>query len=118
MPLATLRKLVYLAKGGAKVIFEDKLPEDVPGWSDLEQKRKEFQNLLVDAQKSCLAAGEVQPALEKALLTARREPMSDRPGLHFVRRLLNDGLIYFIANCGTERIDDWIPLGTWARLRS
>jgi hypothetical protein len=41
MPLATLRELVELARGGATIVF-DGLPSDVPGYGSLAQRRREF----------------------------------------------------------------------------
>src|SRR5208283_1137378 len=42
LPLGTLKKLLALAKSGATVIFQEKLPEDVPGWGRLEKRQAEF----------------------------------------------------------------------------
>lgn len=46
MPLATLEKLLALARVGGTVIFAEGLPQDVPGLSDLEARRARHKNLL------------------------------------------------------------------------
>ena len=133
MPVATLRKLVELAQGGASIIFEDELPQDVPGWGRLEQRRAALKELLkgIKWQRLSLggragdAVGQVERArvdrglflvgdLETALLTAgiRREPMFDHPGVMCVRRSVGREGYYFIANRSeTLALTDWVPLG-------
>ncbi|MBK8503547.1 MAG: glycoside hydrolase [Saprospiraceae bacterium] len=49
MPLSTLKQLILLAENGATVIFE-KLPKDVPGFHELDQRRKEFHDLIASAK--------------------------------------------------------------------
>jgi hypothetical protein len=39
-------KIMGLAKNGATVLIYKNLPADVPGWNDLEKRRKAFQNLV------------------------------------------------------------------------
>jgi hypothetical protein len=46
MPVPTLRRLLELADAGATVMFEEHLPEDVPGVGDLEARRSEEKKLL------------------------------------------------------------------------
>lgn len=46
MPLATLRQLIELARGGATVIFLNQLPEDVPGLKDFKQRKAELAELI------------------------------------------------------------------------
>ena len=61
MPVATLEKLAALAASGAKVIFE-KLPEDVPGFGRLAERRAAF--------KTALAALPPQATVNPDILTA------------------------------------------------
>src|SRR5439155_12577991 len=49
MPLPTLKKLIAFAESGATVIFENGLPKDVPGLSDLANRRAQFRRLLARA---------------------------------------------------------------------
>jgi hypothetical protein len=43
MPASTLKQLTNLQRQGVIVIFEKKLPDDVPGYADLVKRRKDFQ---------------------------------------------------------------------------
>ena len=40
MPVATMQKLLALAEGGVKVVFEDAVPSDVPGLADLPNTKR------------------------------------------------------------------------------
>jgi len=42
MPLASLEKLINLAREGATILFVNNLPADVPGLADLKEKRAKF----------------------------------------------------------------------------
>ena len=124
MPLASLRRLLALAKSGSTVIFETKLPSDVPGLTDLEKQRAEFKKLIsslgqfemtgIGVKLARLGSGRVVVGpIEPALIFAkvRREPMFSRSGLMCVRRNLDGGAVYFIANRSeSDAVSDWIPL--------
>jgi len=102
MPVETLQKLVTLANAGATVIFENHLPGDVPGAADLEKRRDNFQELLKQNKRACV--GEVEDLLKQSAIV--REPMVDHVGLHFIRRAIDGGLVYFIANRGDQPINE------------
>ncbi len=112
MPVETLQRLLFLKAGGLAVIFDTQLPVDVPGWHDLEARRKRF-NTLLTAGKSTLFAGDLEKGLDAAGI--RRETMVDHPGIHFTRRSYPGGLHYFIANRGEQPLDGWVSLSTNAR---
>ncbi|MBI5395239.1 MAG: hypothetical protein HZA91_08095 [Verrucomicrobia bacterium] len=107
MPLATMEKLLALAKAGTTVIFEDHLPTDVPGLSDLERRRAELAKL-VDCAKGCVKVGEVELLLAQAGIA--REAMTDHAGLLFIRRAFDSGRHYFIANHGEQPLEGWVTL--------
>jgi hypothetical protein len=112
MPVATLARLRALIHEGATVIFES-LPEDVPGYGRLEQRREEFRAALRDpALASAVVGGSIEAALEAHDIA--REPMADS-GLSFVRRSQHGGRDYFIVNQTAERFEGWISLSTRAR---
>lgn len=141
IPLATMEKLLALAKSGATIIFADQLPKDVPGLSELEKRRAKFQKLLAQISGSAspsvrnearnragaetavpqvtrigtgqILVGKLQEALSQTGI--RRETMSDRDGLFHIRRALKDGRYYFIANRSERVIDGWVTLATAAK---
>ena len=128
MPEPTLRKLVQLAHDGATILVLGKLPSDVPGWNDLENRRAEFKALLASLKFEPAANGNPQKAPVgqgrflvgadvDALLRAAgvpREPAVDL-GLRFVRRTHALGRHYFFANRGDQTVDGWVTLGTPAK---
>ena len=111
MPVATLQKLATLAASGAKIIFE-KLPEGVPGFGRLAERRAEF--------KTALAALTPRVAVNADILTAvathaRREALADA-GLNFISRATPQGRDYFITNLGAKAHEGWVSVGTAARV--
>ena len=126
IPIGTMEKLLNLADSGATVIFEDALPQDVPGLSDLENRRAHLQELLqrVKSGRSGVHAARLDKAklgrgivlvggVESALSSTdvRREMLVDH-GLSFIRRSSGDDKIYFIANRGDKALNGWLPLST------
>ncbi|HID22344.1 MAG TPA: hypothetical protein EYP14_08075, partial [Planctomycetaceae bacterium] len=124
MPIETLRGLIKLARGGATVIFESRLPEDVPGLARLEERRAERRSLCAalrlpdtPAKVATTRIGQgrvLVGAIEAALAAAgvRRERLVEQTGLQFVRRRHEHGRYYFLVNRGKQRIDGWVPLAT------
>jgi len=109
MPVETLKKLISFSDEGVAVIFENKVPHDVPGFGDLGRRRAEFSKL---TPRSTL----IRPTelLDAALSSAgiRPEEITRQVGVHFVRRASEDGgSIYFIANRGNLTFDQFITLG-------
>jgi hypothetical protein len=122
MPLATLEKLVALAKSGATVIFAGGLPQDVPGLGDLENRRTKFRSLVAnlgDATGSAAIGkgrvwvGQLEPALAQSGVV--REALADHKGLYHIRRAISGGRYYFLANRSEQPIDGWIPLAAAAK---
>jgi hypothetical protein len=123
IPMETFEKIMNLARSGATIITSDKLPEDVPGWYNLEARRKTFEQLKNELKFTDTGNKEIKRArlgkgsillgnnIEKLLAFAqvRRETMVDS-GLQFTRRKTGKGTIYFIANRSEKSIDGWIPL--------
>jgi hypothetical protein len=123
MPVATLRKLVQLAREGATILFQNNLPADVPGWGDLEKRRRDWQDLVNSIQWTPHTAPGIQQAtigkgvllrggnLETLLGTARvpRESCVDL-GLRVIRRRHPEGYHYFVANRGATPVNGWVTL--------
>lgn len=123
MPLRTFQSLLDMARKGATIIVQNSLPSDVPGWGNLNERRRDFQQALaqlsfakvdnLDIQSAKIGAGRflLGDNLEQLLFLAsvKREPMAEQ-GLQFVRRRYESGHYYFIVNRGQEPVDGWIPL--------
>ncbi|MDX1937588.1 MAG: glycosyl hydrolase [Flavihumibacter sp.] len=126
LPLPTLQKLVALAKEGVTIIFHNGMPAMVPGLSDIDNKQKQFDALLVQLQFNATNAAGVDNAVagkgafwhgkEIRYLLAnagvRREEYLTDKNLSFIRRKINDGEYYFITNTGKENFNDWLLLNT------
>lgn len=126
MPVPTLRALHSLARDGATVVFQDRLPRDVPGLADAEERRAALEALLAplgpsdgaDVRQVRLGRGRVVigglgPALD--LAGVDREPLADHRGTVFIRRRHAEGRVYFIANQSGAILDGWTALATPAR---
>ncbi len=113
MPVATLEKLAALAAAGAKVIFE-KLPEDVPGYGRLAERRAAFQTTLTSIKPRATVAADI-PAAVAPLPGVRREALADT-GLSFVRRATAEGRDYFVTNLGAKAHEGWVSVGPAARV--
>ncbi|MDR1414639.1 MAG: hypothetical protein LBI96_02415 [Odoribacteraceae bacterium] len=122
MPLPVLEHLTKLVKQGAKVVFIEKYPRDVPGLSRLEERRVAFNKLLAalpavsfdDARATPLGKGlvitgkEYAPTLEACGVPA--EELKSRWGIQAIRRANETGHHYFISSLQASEIDAWIPL--------
>jgi hypothetical protein len=126
LPLATLQKLVSLAKQGAVIIFHDGAPEMVPGLNDIENQQKKFDALMTELKfaatnapgvnKAATGKGEVWKGDELKYLLAnanvRHEGYLAYKNLKCIRRKITGGEYYFIINDGKEKFDDWVMLNT------
>jgi hypothetical protein len=128
MPVASLEKLITLANQGATIVFLKNLPGDVPGLADLDARRAKFKALLREIKLEATGASGIQAAKlgagtilvgpdADALLSRAgvvREPMADN-GVWFVRRTSAGGFNYFLANRGSQPVDQWVTLGVPAQ---
>jgi hypothetical protein len=123
VPLETFENLLKLARAGGWVIFTDRLPADVPGLDRLDARRERFKKLAEGLRfdrsgvavlgRGRVVAGGVAVGLAKAGVA--REPLFDEPGLMCIRRAVEDGHFYFIANRGAQAVEAWVPLARPAR---
>ncbi|MBN1804335.1 MAG: hypothetical protein JW837_03720 [Sedimentisphaerales bacterium] len=130
IPLETLRSLYALAEKGAVILFEQNLPQDVPGLGKLEKRRIALKKIINSLNwKSegsisiCnikngvfLTGANAEMLLEKADVS--RETMTDQPGIYFIRRKDTNGNWYFLTNQdeqftenpSTVAFDGWLTL--------
>ena len=125
MLASTLQKLMRLAENGATVIFYNGLPTDVPGYAELNQHRKLFNDLISNMHftknKNGVEMAEagkgkiyVSADLMQILHLAgiRRETMVDN-GLEYARRQNEDSSeFYFIANRSDKIFEGWADVQT------
>jgi hypothetical protein len=115
MPVETMQKLMELAKGRTRVIFQDAIPVDVPGFASLQARRAQLAQLTAglklttrDDRFPNVRVGDLSGALTWALAYHRENlPDSD---LRIVRRRSDDARYYFVLNAGSRLVDCWLPL--------
>jgi hypothetical protein len=115
------QKLVDLAKAGAKILVYKNLPQDVPGFNKLVERRDAFQKLLTQlkfsetngVKKAAIGRGSFFVGDSMSILLDAagivKEAMVEK-GLQFVRRKNNDGNTYFINNRTNKPVNEWITL--------
>lgn len=121
MPVSTLQQIIRLAEEGSTVVLES-LPEDVPGLSELDQRRKALKALLASLQFKpdgdglqvmhrgkgrLILAADVQKTLGQAGLN--RETLTDK-GLKFIRRKEKNTTWYYLVNHTPQKVDGYLPL--------
>ena len=112
MAPATLARLADLQRRGAALVFE-KLPEDVPGYANLAERRAQLAKSLAEpALRAALAPNSIEARL--AEFAVRREG-AGAAGLGFIRRARDDGFDYFFTNPGAQAFDGWLDLAVPAQ---
>jgi hypothetical protein len=106
MPVETMQKIAALAGAGGTVVFQGRVPQDVPGLNKMEQRRSELGNLA----SKFTATPEEQLVAALAKAGVRREEGLAGQGLHFVRRAIGGDTLYFIVNSGKTAIDKTLKL--------
>jgi len=107
MSVDTLSRLDLLARLGGQVMFTA-LPEDVPGYARLDERRATLAKLLESAWLRRSLVADVPAALRKLGVTP--EPAA-AAGLSFVRRFRDGGGVdYFFANQAAQEFDGWLGL--------
>ena len=126
LPLASLKKIIDLAKSGANIVIHRNLPKSFPGNQDKDLRQAQFDSLLqqLDFQPSqnsiqiaSIGKGKILLGneLEKMLsyVGVLREKLVDT-GLEFVRRTTPEANYYFVSNWSGKEVRQWIPINTTA----
>ncbi len=120
LPLETLQEITDLAKNGATIIFQS-LPNDVPGYHDLDNRRTAFHDILNNLQfenvnglqvvnvgtGKILLSSDIAKALKAQNIHG--EPLA-ATGLKFVRRSADGDIYYFLVNHSANAIDQPVAL--------
>jgi hypothetical protein len=105
MSVETLERLRDLAAQGAHVTFES-LPQDVPGFGNLDARRARLHALLEDPVIRASVSG------GGASTAGLPQEEAAKAGLALIRRARADGHDYFFANQTGQAFDGWLQLGT------
>ena len=116
MPTTVLKKLLSLAEEGATILFLGHYPKDVPGWGELDKRRKEFTEILDRLKRlpegRIIAGTNYEQTLAKAGVPA--EQLHADYNLSYLRRSHKEGFLYFISALTAHDTDGWIPLSVKA----
>jgi len=121
IPLKTMKKLKELASGGVKIVFQNKLPDDVPGLFGLKERRNAYKELLgkldfkyngsffvAKVSKGQFIVGDSAETMLSSIHLFP-EPMAQK-NLWFTRVKRNGCPCYFISNWSGKNVEGWIPL--------
>lgn len=115
MPADVLTHLEKLVRNGATVVFIGGMPEDVPGYGNLEARRKAFNKAmerLEAASKSGTGRVIIGDDYGKtlALCGVQPEEVKTQHGMQYIRRSNDKGHHYFISALQSEGLDAWVTL--------
>ena len=122
MPADVLAQLEKLARNGATVVFIGGMPEDVPGYGNLEARRKVFNKALgrikpiTDTPETSYQLGKGRVIVGQdyretlALCGVQPEEVKTKHGMQFIRRRNDKGHHYFISALQPEGVDGWVTL--------
>lgn len=131
MPPKTLENLLALAAAGGKIIFENSIPVEPPGLTDLPARQAHMRAMVGSLHLTAAASnarGKPRSAkigrgtifvgsLVQTLASAEvsGETLTTHAGLMYIRRSYQGGRHYFLAYQGKTRLDTRITLATPAK---
>ncbi len=128
MPDDVFEHLLELAAQGAKIIFMENYPQDVPGFANLEQRREKLNALKAQlpaisgfhtTTASGYRKGEIITGTDYSETLAATgvipEELKTKYGLSSIRRRNPDGHHYFISSLQPEGADGWVTLAVNAQ---
>jgi len=127
IPVETLERIKKLAEEGATVIFAEQYPEDVPGLSNLEERRNRFRSLMDEfPETDSFDNVSIKPLGKGKIITGKdyetilsqcgvkEETFVSELGGQLIRRKHEKGYHYFLTMLTDNSIDKWVALGTEA----
>lgn len=112
LPLETLEKLRDLAQSGVTILMFENMPQDVPGFYRLEERRAAFRKAMQELA-ACKTVHLNNHLSE--LMHAGKIRQEHIPGLMFTRKAYDKGHYYFLSNPGQNRFRDYITLSSKSR---
>lgn len=111
MPDETLKELKRLSEAGARIVFENHIPEKVTGFSNHENRQQSFVRDLDNLVKNKNVKVSIDLANDLTANGAVQEELAKK-GLTFIRKKTRDGkALYFVANLGNTFQEDWVAVG-------
>lgn len=109
MPLQTLEAICKLASQGIPVSFAYKMPNDVPGYYEVDARKIKLAALLKELRSynNVSVTDQFTTRLKEAGL--KKEQFGELQ-LEYLRKKNDDGIIYFIANQHDQFREGWVRL--------
>jgi hypothetical protein len=110
MPEETLEQLLRLAKAGGKIVFQERTPALVAGFSKQAERQKHFLENVSGLSK--LPAVQVGNDVDKMLRQngVIQEELSQK-GLTYIRKIRNGKVVYFVTNLSNVFSEGWLSVG-------
>ena len=106
IPVETMKKLVEISKEKVLVIFEESLPESVPGMFELEKRVQILSKLKNEINTNRI--GETIEILNQNEVNGERDLSSK--GFYFLKMNWQNEACYLVFNMGEKTKDEWISL--------
>lgn len=110
MPLETLDKIVRLSSKGGRIIFIDRLPDDVPGWGNLDSRRTQM-NVLLKKLGNKVVVGNDYGELLYDVGAVQESFKSELGGTMLRQRNEYGGYDYFMSMLKNNPIHGYVDLG-------
>lgn len=127
IPAETMEQIKKLTEQGATVIFAEHYPSDVPGLSQLKERRERFNiSLSQFPQVRAFENMSVRPLGKGTVITGtdyremvakwkeNEETFVSEQGGQLIRRSHENGHVYFFSMLHNNSVDGWITLGVKA----
>ena len=111
MPKQTLDQIERLAKAGAKIVFENKMPDKVVGFANHTANQNTFAKKLSEL-RSLANISATNKWRERLYINGVVEESFSQKGLTYIRKTSADGTpLYFVANVSNTFKEAWIQIG-------
>ncbi len=108
IPLNTMQKLVDFAENGGTIIFDEELPESVPGMNKLTERENKLGELKLKIASENI--GDVVSLLHAR--DVKPESSLAENGLQFLKMKKDNQDWYMVINCGLKPVDAWVDLNS------
>ncbi|MEZ7867715.1 MAG: glycosyl hydrolase [Paludibacteraceae bacterium] len=127
MPPETLEKLSQLAREGAKIIFTEHYPENVPGLKDYRKRENRMKKMINTLPEANFAQSEVSKWGNGNIITGKdfneiltmsgiySESFSQSFKGQYIRRKNETGYHYFFTLLTNNPVKNWVPLAVHAQ---
>ena len=115
LPVETLAQILKLAQQGATIIFAGQYPDDVPGLFRWEERQKSLAEIMQQLLKQSTVVKMNGYAGLSSRFNSCKEAFITNYGGQMIRRVYEDGHIYFFTMLSNNSVNDWVALGTQAK---